>query len=346
MAKKHKHPEHENHERWLVSYADFITLLFATFTALYALSQTDLAKFKDVATAIREGFAEQSIMNGINSIMQGKSPPVQNPDSFSKDGVTGAPGIMDRFESMTYQPGEVRRMQETATELVKDFERIEKDLKTFQSEEDPNVPIRPVEVAVQERGLRISFDSRLMFDPGSATLRAEARKALGIVSGKLKDYEGHIIHVEGHTDDLPISSAIFPSNWELSAARASSVIRYMTGDVGMTPQRFVALGYGSTQPLTSNKTAAGRAMNRRVDLVILNRRLSQLSSPRDQFRTEVPLIQSVSSDPHEIIPAHSPKPKPVSPDKPVQVIIKNPDGSERVLVPKIQPESPRDMGAH
>ncbi len=334
MAKKHKHPEHENHERWLVSYADFITLLFATFTALYALSQTDLAKFKDVATAIREGFAEQSLLNGINSILQGKTQDTHDPDAPPLKQGAGT-GVLDKFESMTYQPGEVKRMEQTAQAMSHDFDQMQKDLKGLASGEDKDVPIRPTEVSVQERGIRISFDSRLLFAPGSAVLRQESKKALDTVAVHLLKYEGNVIYVEGHTDDLPISSAIYPSNWELSAARASTVIRYLTGGAGLSDRRFVALGYGSTQPLTTNKTAAGRARNRRVDLIILNRRMSQLASPREQFRSEVPLVKSVSSEPYRVIPPRQPKPAPV--DKPVHVIIQNPDGSKRIFTPNTTP---------
>src|SRR5690349_3203056 len=121
MAKKAKHPEHENLERWLVSYADFMTLLFATFTALYALAQTDIAQLKDVSEAIREGFEEQSIMSGIKTVLQGKSPPNRNPDPLSSEKGAGD-GVIGKYESMTYKPGEVKSIQKLADELSKDLE--------------------------------------------------------------------------------------------------------------------------------------------------------------------------------------------------------------------------------
>src|SRR3982750_1935940 len=125
MARKHKHPEHENLERWLVSYADFMTLLFATFTALYAMASTDAAKLKDVGAAIREGFAEQSILSGIKSILEGKSAPSANPDPIASTQGAGA-GIMGKFESMTYQPGEVKSTQHMVDDLTSDLKEISK----------------------------------------------------------------------------------------------------------------------------------------------------------------------------------------------------------------------------
>ena len=203
MAKKHKHPEHENLERWLVSYADFMTLLFATFTALYAMAQTDAAKLKDISAAIREGFEEQSIMSGIKSVLQGQSPPNKNPDPLSQEKGAG-PGVVGKFDSMTYQPGEVRSTQKLVDDLTSDLKDANHEIKSLtvgaggnQNEpggqgqngaggqgqnskpveagppgtEESQAPLRQIEVSVQERGIRISFDSRLLFGPGESTLR-------------------------------------------------------------------------------------------------------------------------------------------------------------------------------
>jgi len=204
MAKKAKHPEHENLERWLVSYADFMTLLFATFTALYALAQTDAAKLKAVGDAIREGFEEQSIMSGIKSIMQGKSAPNKNPDPLSSEKGAG-PGVIGKFESMTYKPGEVKSIQKLAEQLSSDLKDLNRELASDAEAmkrgggksdvpelekgiEDSQAPIRQVEAAVQERGIRISFDSRLLFAPGSATLKSTGWKFLDAVAERLKPF--------------------------------------------------------------------------------------------------------------------------------------------------------------
>lgn len=370
MARKKKHPEHENLERWLVSYADFMTLLFATFTALYALAQTDAAKLKDIGTAIREGFAEQSLINGIKSILQGQSPPNENPDPISSDKGAG-PGVIGKFDSMTYQPGEVKSLQHLVDDLTSDLKSANKQLpkaaaaegdaqkggnadgKSMEglggpatgmtTEEDAAVPVRGVEAAVQQRGVRISFDSRLLFAPGSATLKPGAAPFLDVVANRLKKFDNKRIHVEGHTDNQPIATAVFPSNWELSAGRASSVVRYFIDRHQLNPSSLVAVGYGSTQPLSSNITPEGRTKNRRVDIILYNEQTSALLNPRVQFLNEQPLntksteVDKKAAD--TVLPLLPTNPK----DGPIRVIIKDKDGTERILIPKSKAVTPLDM---
>lgn len=381
MAKKHKHPEHENLERWLVSYADFMTLLFATFTALYAMAQTDAAKLKDVSAAIREGFEEQSIMNGIKSVLQGNSPPSRNPDPLSQEKGAG-PGVIGRFDSMTYQPGEVKSTQKLVDDLTSDLKNANHEIKSLtvgaggtqdgphaesgpgkagggkagegkggegagQAEEGgPNgaagaqVPIRQIEVSVQERGIRISFDSRLLFGPGESTLQPYAYKFLDKVATRLKKFDNRRIHVEGHSDNQPIASARFPSNWELSSARSSSVVRFFIGRHQFNPASLVAVGYGDTQPVSNNATAEGRARNRRVDIIIYNEKMSSVLNPRVQFLTEQSIVKSESDGPDKprtVLPV-LPEKLPNQPaDGPVKVIIKDRDGTEKILIPKTRP---------
>lgn len=358
MGKKAKHPEHENLERWLVSYADFMTLLFATFTALYALAQTDAAKLKAVGEAIREGFEEQSIMNGIKSMIEGKNAPNHNPDPISSEKGAG-PGVIGKFDSMTYKPGEVKSVKKLADQLSADLQQLNKELAADAAQmkatggksntpelekgiEDAGAPIRQVEAAVQERGIRISFDSRLLFGPGSATLKSTGWKFLDAVAERLKKFDTNRIHVEGHTDAQPISTLIYPSNWELSSARASSVVRYFIDRHQLNPASLVAVGYGSTQPLSNNETPEGRSQNRRVDIVLYSEKMSQLLNPRIQFLKEEPL-STKSNDPDKpkevipILPDHPDHPDSGYKDGPVRVIIKERDGSEKILVPKTKP---------
>jgi chemotaxis protein MotB len=354
VAKKHKHPEHENLERWLVSYADFMTLLFATFTALYALSLSDVGKLKDVTEAISQGFEEQSLLNGIKSILEGKSPPSKNPDTIPMDSGQGN-GLLDKFKSMTYTPGEIESTAQLIDDLNHDAEAINGAIQTpgsgisqfdgagGQGMEDASAPIRPVETSVQERGIRVSFDSRMLFPAGAATVRPEAYKFLDTVAQRLKKFQGtHIIHIEGHTDAQPISSVAFPSNWELSGARASSIVRYFIDRQRFNPGSLVSVGYGSTQPVATNQTSEGRAKNRRVDIIIYNEKMSALINPRLQAFNELPVTQK-SSKPGDKPVIHA---LPVVPDKPmgttdgpVRVIIKDKDGTEKVLIPKTKPKT-------
>lgn len=363
MARKHKHPEHENLERWLVSYADFITLLFATFTALYALAQTDAAKLKDVGEAIREGFAEQSIINGIKSILEGKSPPTANPDPISSDKGAG-PGVLGKFDSLTYKPGEIKSLQHLVDDLTSDLRQMNSHLQKSGGAvgiaassgagpgEDPGTPIRDVTMSLQQRGIRISFDSRMLFEPGSAALKPIGQQFLDVVARRLKKFDNRRFHVEGHTDNMPIATALFPSNWELSAARASRVVRYFIDRHQFNPGALVAVGYGSTQPIADNRTPEGRSRNRRVDIILYNAEESLKLNPRVQFLSEQPLNGSPASAKPAIIapqagsaalPAvSSPMPLPAarSPDLPVRVIIKEKDGTERVWMPGEKPTPP------
>lgn len=358
MAKKKKHPEHENLERWLVSYADFITLLFATFTALYALAQSDLSKLKDVSAAVREGFQEQSIMSGIKSIMQGKSAPNDNPNPLSKDKGAGA-GVIGKYESLTYSPGEVKKAEKTYKNLKQDVEQINDRIKqdnkkeaqkkpppakgtkdegthapSLPAKKDTEAPTKGIDVAIQERGLRVSFDSRLLFEPGTAVLKKESEKDLDIIAQRLYDYNsGYVIHVEGHTDDQPIASAIYPSNWELSAARASTVVRYLIRKHGYSAKSLVAVGYGDSHPISTNLTPEGRRANRRVDIIIYSKKVGDEVNPSTQFVKEGDLIKSVPSDllHSEERDEHN---NVINSNAPVKVIIQGQDGSERVIIPK------------
>jgi chemotaxis protein MotB len=372
MARKHKHPEHENLERWLVSYADFMTLLFATFTALYAMAQTDAAKLKDVGAAIREGFAEQSIISGIKSILEGKSAPSSNPDPIASTQGAGA-GIMGKFESMTYQPGEVKSTQHLVDDLTSDLKDISKAMHQAivgksankskpghldgnsgksghvdnETIEDPNTPIRDVDIAYQQRGVRISFDSRMLFDAGSANLRAGSEKVLIAVAKRLKQFDNRRIHVEGHTDSTAIATAQFPSNWELSASRSARVVRFFIDKGQLNPASLVAVGYGSTQPISDNRTSEGRSRNRRVDIILYNAQESMLLNPRVQFLNERP-VKTKESAPRPEIPVQPP-PSPNSPistqsvkapDQPVRVIIQEKDGTEHLWTPFSKPVKP------
>ncbi len=372
MAKKHKHPEHENLERWLVSYADFMTLLFATFTALYAMAQTDAAKLKDISAAIREGFEEQSILSGIKSVLQGQSPPSKNPDPLSQEKGAG-PGVIGKFDSMTYQPGEVRSTQKLVDDLTSDLKDANHEIKSLtvgaggnQNEpggqgqngasgqgqnsrpveagppgtEEGQVPMRQIEVSVQERGIRISFDSRLLFGPGESSLRPFAYKFLDKVAARLKKFDTHRIHIEGHTDKQPIASSQFPSNWELSCARSSSVVRFFIGRHQFNPSSMVAVGYGDTQPISNNATAEGRARNRRVDIIVYNEKMSSVLNPRTQFMGEQQIVKSVSDGPEKpqtVLPVLPVPDAGSTTSGPVKIIIKEADGTEKILVPKTRP---------
>lgn len=216
-------------ERWLVSYADFITLLFAFFVVMYALSLQG-GKYQDLT----ESF-DQAV---------GKEQPPAGSDAQASN-ATGAP---------TEAAPEVDEMQQIAEQLAKRLSI------TFQQ--------GAAQVRHLPQAIHIEFDAGILFPPAEANLSPAALSALRSVADVLQAYPQHTVQVIGHTDTLDIRSLQYPSNWELSAARASSVVRLFV-EAGISDQRLVAIGRGATQPVASNASAEGRLRNRRVEIQIL-----------------------------------------------------------------------------
>jgi chemotaxis protein MotB len=261
VGRKHKHPEHENHERWLVSYADFITLLFATFTALYAIATADLAKAskaKETAAAISQSFQDQSLMAGIKSIIKGQSAPNNNPNPLSKK-VGEGPGVLGKYDSLVPKQG-VKSQDPTVEELNTLVQHINQQLKALTG----------ATLSIEKGGVRITFDSALLYDSGNAQLKPSAIKALNLLAPQLQQLATHhTVVIEGHTDSQPMRSSVYPSNWELSAARACTVVRHLLAhSKGLKGAKFSAVGFGDTRPRASNATAQGQARNRRIDIFV------------------------------------------------------------------------------
>jgi chemotaxis protein MotB len=247
MAKKHKHPEHVNHERWLVSYADFITLLFATFTALYALSRSDADKSKIVAESMRYYFGSYS----------SQMLAMQAPASIGvpSDKANPPPGVSDT-------PSPKPATKEAGKQQ---FEEIKQQVEEYLMTKGM---LSKVQVDMQERGLVISLKEAGFFGSGNADLKPEAAAVLAELAQKLKQYRNPV-RVEGHTDNVPIRSRTYPSNWELSSSRATNVARQLIEKFGVPANKISATGYGDTRPAYPNADPQSRARNRRVDLVIL-----------------------------------------------------------------------------
>lgn len=256
MGKKKKHEEHENLERWLVSYADFMTLLFATFVVLYALAQLDLAKAKVAEDSIRKAFSPANILQGDNGIMDKAGESILETGSAPTDNINLITPMMEAEEAK----------QEDA--LFKDAINQIKEMTKEGS-------IDGINTKIHERGLEITLVDSLFFTSGSADIKTSAYSSLNKIGRIIKrDFYDHPIRVEGHTDNLPIKSYQFPSNWELSSARAANVVRYMIREFSMPSNRFAAIGYADNKPLATNITENGRRKNRRVEIIILRNRLA------------------------------------------------------------------------
>ena len=237
--------EHENHERWLVSYADFITLLFAFFVVMYSLSSLNEGKYRIMSDSVVNAFRNISSNSASPRIVSSPIPsirpnPPQPPEASSSD------------EERRSKAERVRNMAEEIRKVLA-----------------PLVADGQVQVTEGAFGITVEINASVLFAPGEAQLGPEAVRALRAVALVVAGAEFPVT-VEGHTDITPIATAMFPSNWELSAVRASSVVRLFV-DAGVRPARMTAAGYGDQRPLADNATPEGRARNRRVTILIESR---------------------------------------------------------------------------
>ena len=223
-----------SHERWLLTYADLITLLLVFFVVLYSMSSPTLHKFDELHRSLKDAFHVTS--GASNSILSGSQTPIEG-------GVAVVPELQAMME-----------MQE----------KLEKEI----SQKYGKAGMESVRTSVNQRGLVISLASSSFFDEGNATLKPAAIGILRTISKTLKASRRDIM-IEGHTDNTPIHTLQFPSNWELSTGRATNVVKWLITAAGLPPRRLSAAGYGEYYPLVPNTTPENRAKNRRVDIVIL-----------------------------------------------------------------------------
>jgi chemotaxis protein MotB len=233
MPRKRKHDEHENLERWLLTYADLITLLLAFFIVMYSMSKVDAKKFGKMSEAL-------------SGVLKGGTVVIKRGDQV---GTLPGGGVLSI--------GHLQSIQES---IKRDLEKSGKD-KLISSE-------------ISERGLVIHIMESALFKAGSADLEPKAKEILDLVALHIGNLPNHV-RIEGHTDNRPIKNTKYPSNWELSSARATEVVRFFTDGHGIDPKRVSALGYGEYRPMAANNTDENRAKNRRVDVVVLTMEMTQ-----------------------------------------------------------------------
>jgi chemotaxis protein MotB len=253
--------EHDEGERWLVSFADMMTLLFALFMVLFSISSVNTSKFSALQKSLQDAFSG-AVLSGGRAIMETGSE--TSPKRAAAEPPLTSLTALTSAASSSVDPksnGEAKKALAEQQEFKALKRRIDSQARKAGLQ-------GKVLTTVRRRGLVIEIlTDKLFFDSGSAQLKPEAAGILDkiavILSGELK----HPIVVEGNTDSQPIGGSQYPSNWELSGARAAAVVRDFTGH-GVNPRRVSFTGYGSTMPIASNSTAAGRSKNRRVDVVL------------------------------------------------------------------------------
>lgn len=246
MSRKKKH-EHVNHERWLVSYADFITLLFAFFVVLFASSQTNKKKQLDLSAAMQTAFTPMGVFE-----MHSRTPPLTDHP--------GAPATVTPAALPLPMPS-VR---------VETAEETEAHLRKLLAEQIAagRIPAGSVTMRITTEGLVISLHEAGFFASGSAEVRAASIPMLSSLAIMLPKGP---LRIEGHTDNVPIHTAQFATNWELSTTRATAIARLLLDRGPIDPANLSAAGYAEYHPVASNDTEEGRAQNRRVDIILLRR---------------------------------------------------------------------------
>lgn len=265
MALKKEPEKHPNHERWLVSYGDFITLLFAVFVTMYAMSQSDKKKVEQVAASLREsfGYSTMAASAGHKGVLESKDLrmiPAIKPDMAVVPIANKMPPVGPKLGAQEKGRGGKGQAAE------KDFKEIMSSIEAYLIKHDAQ---DKVALSITRRGLVVSLKEAGFFSSGSATIKPSGYPLLNTIIEAMTQYSNPL-RVEGYTDNVPISTRQFPSNWELSVSRATNVLRYMLKTYDIPPDSVSATGYGEFHPTADNATPDGRAKNRRVDIVLLS----------------------------------------------------------------------------
>ncbi len=307
MARKKKHEEHVNHERWLVSYADFITLLFATFTALYAISNADKEKFAALAKSLRNSFStdkptqverphmkgrgieEHSLKYHVNLFPEQRrrgnskrqvgdpidpSGPAGNEKGGELSGNPGEGGVdrtdenSDELETQTNEHGTAEGDPGPKGEGAGSGAWVRETEGNLVSFIDENNLANALQTRREGEALVVSLSEAAFFDTESAYVRGESVHTLQKLFHLLKD-KGYRLHLEAHTDNTPPKSGRYQDNWDLTAQRASRLLKYLIEEQDFSDDLISSSAHGSSRPIAENTSARGRALNRRVDIIVL-----------------------------------------------------------------------------
>lgn len=259
MAKKKKHPKHEEEagEAWLLPYSDLMTLLLAVFIVLFAVSKVDAAKAAQISQEFRD-----SMMSEKMSSSQVQNQTQKSDKNFKTSGAAISQAEVEKYMGQY----ELKQLEDLKAEV---------DSKLKSEGMTTSVTTR-----IDMRGLVISLNNAVFFESGSAQIKTENEKTLIDVAATINTLD-NFIRVEGHTDNVPMHSEAYPSNWELSSARATSVVRLFINN-NVPPKKLVAVGYGEYRPVADNSTPEGRTKNRRIDIIVLSEKYNNLEKQLTQ----------------------------------------------------------------
>lgn len=301
MSRRRRKAGHVSHERWLVSYADFITLLFAFFVVLYSSSQVDKRKIGKLAAAIQTAFQQLGAFPGSGSPVPGNQSLALDPDVVRA--IQQAEQDKQRQASV---PSSVPPPGENAADLAE----LRRELQDSLSAE---IARKEVALRTEPDGLVISLREIGFFDSGKADVRPDALAAFGRIAQLLSERDCRI-RIEGHTDNRPIHNQEFKDNWDLSTARSAELVRLLITQYHFAPARLSAAGYAEYHPVAENATPDSRAQNRRVDVVVLGKILAPSKPAEPPSHAPIPPPPANVRTPNVTTPTASPpKPSPAIP---------------------------------
>ena len=264
-ARKKRHEEaeeHVNHERWLITYADMITLLMVLFIVLFAIGQTDLQKFAQLRDSLNNSLGGK----GGQAVFKGGAGPLDGSLNIVPQQKLGVQEVSAPDRAVQQAAAKEQAREAAIAQQSQSFSKVQQQI---QSQLTSVGLGDSVHFRTETRGLVVTVvTDRVLFDEGKADLRPEGTQVLDGMLPALIQLP-NAIAIEGHTDDQPIHSSLYPTNWELSTARATSVLRYLS-DRGLAANRLSAAGYADQKPVSPNDTDAHRSDNRRVEVVILS----------------------------------------------------------------------------
>jgi chemotaxis protein MotB len=257
----HHEEEHENEERWLVSFADMMTLLFCLFMVLFAISSVNTSKFEALQRSLKDAFSG-AVLSGGHSMLNSGSDEQKTKQSSVEPPLPSLRPLTALNNTSAKSPGDAEKQAQAEQQ---DFNALKRRIDKLAKDSGLQ---GKVQTTVRRRGLVIQLlTDKVFFASGDATLKPAASHLVDKIAGVVRDERRHPVVVEGHTDSQPISGSHYPSNWELSGARAGAVVRDFAAN-GVLARRMSLAGFASQEPIASNSTPEGREKNRRVEIVL------------------------------------------------------------------------------